>query len=834
MCPASAQPVESWHRSYGRARDSAHRCRLPMFDPAGTYVSDFMAVDLLERETAVAALGEAIRLRRARRGPDGLGQRRAGDRQDRRWCGASPATSPAAGFCSGPATTSRSRVRSARSATSREACPPSWRTRSRADAAAHDIQDLLIAELERAPGPVVLVLEDVHWADDATLDSIIVLGRRIGTLPALVVVNATGAGRRRPATRSTPRSARCRRDALVLLELAPLSRARGRRARRRRRRRGLRGHRRQPVLRDRAAGLARRRGAAALGGQRGARARVAPRRAVRAQPRRAGVGGAEPGERRVLDGVMPGWPAAAEEPERRRLLEIDGAHVRFRHELARNAVLSSLPAHAAAPPPRRGAVRAARRARGPGRHRAPRAGRRRRRGAERVRARGRPARRRARVEPRGVLPLRVRRRIRRPARPRGAGRRAGGDGGGGVPRRAPRRGLQRDRGGDRASTASSATRPRWAAARACCRASTGSWATARRRAPRRSRRSRSSSRSATPSSWRAPAAAWLSWRCWRRTASRRSRWGERALGLATSLGDESTRAHALVNIACARVQMDPDDVRPLLDAHSLADAVGEREDATRALGNLGLRPDVVGAARAEALRYAEQALAYAESHEVHTYVSYVTTALRVDASEKGDWDEAERITHGEIERGITVVQLLAKTVLAELAVRRGDQDAGDRVADLAAHADRAAEPQRLMPAIELMARARADGRADAGGRIERSPSGSRASGGLGGRFAARLAGWAAVAGARPASSSSRPPRPVRTPRWPARLAGGRGPLRGDRLGVRPRADAVTAGRRAGAGRGARDRPSARRRPLTRRVDDAHARRSACTCRAARG
>ena len=38
---------------------------------------------------------------------------------------------------------------------------------------------------------------------------------------------------------------------------------------------------------------------------------------------------------------------AAEEPERRQLLEIDGAHVRFRHELARNAVLSSLPAHAA-------------------------------------------------------------------------------------------------------------------------------------------------------------------------------------------------------------------------------------------------------------------------------------------------------------------------------------------------------------------------------------------------------------------------------------------------------------------------------------------------------
>src|SRR4051794_31068732 len=31
-----------------------------MFDPAGTYVSDFMTVDLLERDAALAALGEAL------------------------------------------------------------------------------------------------------------------------------------------------------------------------------------------------------------------------------------------------------------------------------------------------------------------------------------------------------------------------------------------------------------------------------------------------------------------------------------------------------------------------------------------------------------------------------------------------------------------------------------------------------------------------------------------------------------------------------------------------------------------------------------------------------
>ena len=57
-----------------------------------------------------------------------------------------------------------------------------------AGAAPHDIQTLLLAELELPPRPTVLVLEDVHWADDATFDSITVLGRRIGSLPALLVL----------------------------------------------------------------------------------------------------------------------------------------------------------------------------------------------------------------------------------------------------------------------------------------------------------------------------------------------------------------------------------------------------------------------------------------------------------------------------------------------------------------------------------------------------------------------------------------------------------------------------------------------------------------------
>ena len=56
-----------------------------------------------------------------------------------------------------------------------------------AGAAPADLLAALTADLRRGP-PAVIVLEDMHWADEATLDLLRVLGRRIETLPAVVIV----------------------------------------------------------------------------------------------------------------------------------------------------------------------------------------------------------------------------------------------------------------------------------------------------------------------------------------------------------------------------------------------------------------------------------------------------------------------------------------------------------------------------------------------------------------------------------------------------------------------------------------------------------------------
>ena len=55
-------------------------------------------------------------------------------------------------------------------------------------AGAFEVAAALMRELRGRP-PTILVLEDVHWADDATLDVLRLLGRRVESLPAALLVS---------------------------------------------------------------------------------------------------------------------------------------------------------------------------------------------------------------------------------------------------------------------------------------------------------------------------------------------------------------------------------------------------------------------------------------------------------------------------------------------------------------------------------------------------------------------------------------------------------------------------------------------------------------------
>lgn len=210
-----------------------------------------------------------------------------------------------------------------------------------AGAAAHEIQALLLAELGLAPGPTVLVLEDVHWADEATFDSITVLGRRIGSLPALLVLTFRG-GEAPPGHPLHATVGAIRAEESVVLELAPLSESAvaslaGEDAGELYAATGGNPFYVSELLASRsAAELPPSIANAVLG--RASRLDDASRRLVElvsVVPNRVSTS--------RLDAVMPGWSAAAVEPERRQLLEVGPGYVRFRHELARHAIRSSVP-----------------------------------------------------------------------------------------------------------------------------------------------------------------------------------------------------------------------------------------------------------------------------------------------------------------------------------------------------------------------------------------------------------------------------------------------------------------------------------------------------------
>jgi predicted ATPase/DNA-binding CsgD family transcriptional regulator len=574
-------------------------------------------------------------------------------------------------------------------------------------AASHELHRLLIAELERPPQPTVLVLEDVHWADGATLDSIAVLGRRIGSVPALLVLTFR-AGELPPNHPLHAALGAIRAESSVFIELGPLSQsavaslAGDDDA-------SLAGDDDQDVfaatggnpfyvtelLASRASDEVPRSVATAVLG-RASKLDDASRRLVElvsVVPNRVSTA--------VLDAVMPGWLGAAEEPERRQLLEVGSKHVRFRHELARTAIRLNVPIAA-----RRGlhaevlqallaadadpanivhhaeaagaedvvadyALVAARRAAALGSNREAYSHYRR---ASDFVGRLQPQEQAAVLEELANVAYIA----------------------GELDHAFPAiENAQRiyARLGDREAVGR------------CVRIlSRFHWFAGDGEAARSAAREAIAILEPLGESVElARAQSGLSQLAMlAEDADQAIAWGQDALELATRLGDESTRAHALVNIGTARNQRDYRDVGPLLEAHEVADAAGDWHEATRALANLSYT--LMFWVRAEdALQYAEQGLAYAQRYEMQTFEPYIAMTIAWLKLRAGEWDEAERVAKAEVDKRGSVVELLARTLLAELAVRRGDPDAGAQLADLAAQAERTGELQRILPALELSA-----------------------------------------------------------------------------------------------------------------------------------
>ncbi len=176
-------------------------------------------------------------------------------------------------------------------------------------------------------------------------------------------------------------------------------------------------------------------------------------------------------------------------------------------------------------------------------------------------------------------------------------------------------------------------------------------------------------------------------------------WGERAAGLARRLGSDAALAFALVQIGVATAANDPDaGVEMLVTAYRLADGAGRDDVAALAL-TFRARTWVYRHRFDRAEPALAEAMDYSSAHEVSAYRQYLL-ALRAQVQlDLGRWEAAEQdalavLGEGD-QSGINAAPALL--TLGALQARRGHEDAEATLDAAWQWAQRAGGIQRIGP-----------------------------------------------------------------------------------------------------------------------------------------
>ncbi len=185
-------------------------------------------------------------------------------------------------------------------------------------------------------------------------------------------------------------------------------------------------------------------------------------------------------------------------------------------------------------------------------------------------------------------------------------------------------------------------------------------------------------------------------------------WGTRAIALAEQLGNREILIHALTNVGTADLgllSIEPAGGR-LEQALALAQEAGYQEHIARCYACLV--PSYVSAWKHErAERWLREGLAYTEARDLDFWATYLRSwraQLRLD---QGRWREAEREADELLgQTGISPVSRInALTVLGHIRARRGDPGVSPLLDEARSLAERTEELQRLGPVAVARAEA---------------------------------------------------------------------------------------------------------------------------------
>jgi DNA-binding CsgD family transcriptional regulator len=184
-------------------------------------------------------------------------------------------------------------------------------------------------------------------------------------------------------------------------------------------------------------------------------------------------------------------------------------------------------------------------------------------------------------------------------------------------------------------------------------------------------------------------------------------WGERALELARRIGDREVEIHALNNVGMA-MWMGGDAIdgrQRLIRSRDLALADDAHEHAARAYTNLGSLSAVTRdfANANDALR---AGIAYCEERDLDAWTRYMSAVLATALTEQGRYDEAtelaaQLLAHPQL---AAISRIPAAVVLSRVAIYRGDDESAllDEAARTAAGTG---ETQRMVPVAAARAEA---------------------------------------------------------------------------------------------------------------------------------
>ena len=183
--------------------------------------------------------------------------------------------------------------------------------------------------------------------------------------------------------------------------------------------------------------------------------------------------------------------------------------------------------------------------------------------------------------------------------------------------------------------------------------------------------------------------------------------GTRAVRLARRLDDRETVAHGLTNVGTTLIGGPQHERgRALLEeAHALAVEAGEDDNAARALVNLATSTLVRHRDDPRVVEDLERALAFARTRGLDGYVQYLLGARANARLMFGDWPAAESDARAALELGEQPGVSLCPALIAigRLQARRGEADAGATLDDAWRRAVDTGELQRLAPAAAARA-----------------------------------------------------------------------------------------------------------------------------------